>query len=143
MIVGIAFVIKTCSSTSDSPEDVAETFAEAMMIDFDAKDAVSLMSDKLINYYMDNYGISSEKEIVKALKEPFKVRKEDALGYYGDDWKAKVTDVVTEREDEKEAIVVVSINNTGSDALWHTNIDEIRIYLVNESGKWRVYEFEA
>ena len=52
LVIAIVFMVRACSSPA-SLEDVASDFTEAVLIDFNAKKAVSLMSEKLIDSYKD------------------------------------------------------------------------------------------
>ena len=145
IILSIIFVItavRSCSSPN-SLENTASDFAEALLIDFDAKKAVSLMSSDLIEYYFKQTGVSSEKELVTLLKATFKSRKQDTIGYYGDDWRAKIIEVDVKKVENDLALVVVSVSHEGSDALWNTNIDKVHIYLIQEDNKWYVCNFES
>lgn len=147
LIVSVSFLIKSCDFSADtSPEtieEVAAEFTKAFAIKFNAKTAVELMSEDLIDYYLNNYGFSTEDEIISRLKQTMAIRKDDTIAYYGKDWKAEIKEVEILKEDEEFAIVIVSVSHTGSDALWNTNIDDWRIYLKKENNVWRVYEFES
>jgi len=142
IIGGIAYVVKSCS-TPETLEDVASEFTEAFLIDFNASKTVSLISEELKESWMEQLECSSNIELVFALNEVFEIRKEDNIGYYGDDWRATIDDVEIIDVEDDLAIVVVSVSHKGSDALWNTNIDELRVYLTREDGSWRVYDFEG
>ena len=146
IIIILLFFIISCIRSCFSPnslEDVASEFTEAMLIEFKAKKAVSLMSEELVESYMEQMNFSTEKALIERLDKTLKMRKEDTLAYYGDDWNAKVIDVQTKQVEEDWAIVVVSVSHEGSDALWNTNIDDLRIILVKENNEWRVCDFEG
>ncbi len=143
LIFTVLFTVKSCSSSPESLEDVAREFTEALVIDFNAKKAVSLMSQELIDSYMDDMGFSSERDLINSLNESLEVREDDTIGYYGDDWRAKVIEVEIEKQKDDTAIVVVSVSHEGSDALWNTNIDDWRIYLEKENEGWRVSNFQG
>ena len=101
------------------------------------------MSEELIAMYMDQMNVSTKSEVALCFEESFQTRKEDTIAYYGDDWRAEVIEVEIKAVDDGFATVLVSISHEGSDALWHTNIDEWWIYLVEEDDGWRVYDFEG
>ena len=141
LIVSIFSSIRSCSPPK-AVEDVASEFTEASAIDFNAKKVISLMSQDLIDTYMNKMGFSSKNELISWVNKSLKVKKEDTIAYYGDDWKAKIIEVEIESLKKDSAIVIVSVSHKGSDALWDTNIDKWRIYLKEENGKWRVYNFQ-
>lgn len=148
LIVAIAatiiLVITVCNwLPPKSPEKVSYDFSEAFLIDFDIKKSVSLMSDELKEHYFYQLNISSDRELINCFKESFEVREKDNLEYYGDDWKAKIIETETIYIENDSAMVSVSISHEGSDALFYTNIDKFRVYLINEDGKWLVDDFEG
>ncbi len=142
LFTAIVSGIRSCA-TPHSLEDVASEFAEAMFIDFQAKKAVSLMSEDLINSYLDQMNFSSKKEFTERLDYTLNIRKKDTIQYYGEDWEAEIVDVEVQEVIEGLAIVVIIISHEGSDALWHTNLDEHSIYLTKENDEWRVYDFKG
>lgn len=143
LIASVSFLFRSCESSPETLEEVSAEFIEALAIDFNAKKVVSLMSSDLIDYYMDDLSVSSEKGVISRLNPTFAINKENTIAYYGDDWKATIKEVEIIKEDHDQAIVIVYISHTGSDALWHTNIDDWRVYLRKENGEWRVYDFEG
>ena len=126
-----------------SYEEVSSDFTKAMLIDFDAKDTVSLVSEELLDHYMNQLGCSSKKEVIRRMEETFEQRKDDTIGYYGKDWKAKIIDVETRSHEGNSATVIVSVSHEGSEALWNTNIDEVWVYLVRENNRWKVCDFQG
>lgn len=142
VVYSAVFVFKSCS-TPTKLEDVASEFTEALLIDFNTTRTVSLMSEELVEYYMEQMNVSNRTELALCFSESFRIRQEDTIGYYGDDWRAKVIDVSIEEVNDDEAFVIVTVSHEGSDALWHTNIEELYVYLVNENDAWRVIDFES
>ena len=143
LYIGIVVIlILLLTQCAGGKKSVAIDFAEASMVDANAKKAVSLMSEDYLDQMLDRYDAPTKKVLISNMQDSFDNFQDEMVENYGKRWKAKVEYIDGYTEDDGRYFVVLNITFKGTGGLLGLKdleeTTELSVALVKEGGKWRV-----
>lgn len=133
IIIVVILIIGMCTGGGNAKKTAID-FAEALLVDADAKKAVSLMSDELLERTLSNTGCATKKVLIEYL--------DPSLEDQRNDYKNVKVKYVDQQEAYDNCVeVYLSCAYTGGGLFSGEVTETITITLTKEGAKWKVTNF--
>lgn len=133
-VIVVVVLVLSMFSGGGSAKKVATDFAEALLADVDAKKAVSLMSNELLEQTLSNTGCATKKVLIEYLEPHLEGERS---GYKS----VKIKYVDQQEIYDGYVEVYLSCTYIGSSLFSDEVTETITITLTKEGAKWRVDNF--